>query len=103
MKIDERLGVVAYVRLLLQEIDGRVWLAITLGSLISLLDYVSGLNIIPLREASDFGKTVVLLLFTPLIIFLVITTLRQLPFSSSVIASFGRALFCIFVFLLLNF
>jgi len=101
--VDGRISVLAYTKLLIDEVDGKAWVLTIFAFLIALLDLLAETNVLPIRDREDFGKALVLLIFSPLITFLVVTMLRQLPFSSKSYAKWMRAIACIGVFLILNF
>lgn len=101
--IDERSHVTEYLRETTKTIDGLGWLVTCLLTLLFLLDVYFGTNIIPLRDASKPEKAMTLLMFSPILIFLILVWLRQFPFGRNVIASLIRAVLCIFVFLIINF
>jgi len=103
MRIDERMPVSAYVRAYSKGIDGKAWIIVSIASLVALIDVLAGTQLVPIREAGDFGKAVVLLIFTPLLSFLVTTMLRQLPLSSRTSFAWMRAIACVGTFLILNF
>lgn len=101
--IDERMPISAYMKHFVQELDGKAWMLVSIASLFTLLDVIAGTNLVPIREKADFGKAVVLLVFTPLLSFLVTTMLRQLPFSSRTFSAWMRAIACLGTLLILNF
>ncbi len=103
MRIDERMPVSAYIRSFVKELDGQVCVFISIASLLVLIDLLAGTQLVPIREKTDFGKSLVLLGFTPLLSFLVITMLRQLPLSSGRFSAWIRAMACLGTFLILNF
>lgn len=102
-RIDERASVTDYLKASLHTIDGLTWVFVCLASALCLLDVTAGLNVIPLRETKDFGKAVVLLLFTPLITFLMLVWLRQLPLGRNSVSSLIRSAMCFASFLAINF
>jgi hypothetical protein len=101
--IDERMPISAYMKAFVQEIDGKAWILVSIASLVALIDALAGTQLVPIRETADFGKAVVLLVFTPLLTFLVTTMLRQLPFSSRTFSAWMRAVACLGTLLILNF
>ncbi len=103
MRIDERMPVSAYIKAFINEIDGKAWVFVSIASLITLIDVLAGTKLLPIRETTDFGKALVLLAFTPLLSFLVVTMLRQLPLSSGIFSTWVRAMACLGTFLILNF
>lgn len=103
MRIDERMPVSVYIKAFVKEIDGKAWIFVSIASLIALIDVLAGTKLVPIRETIDFGKSLVLLVFTPLLAFLVVTMLRQLPLSSGIFSAWVRALACLGTFLILNF
>lgn len=80
-----------------------VWLMLSVCALIFAIDLTVGTSVVPLRDVARPGKAVTILLFTPLLIFVAIAMLRQLPFSESRFAASMRALVCVGFFLVLNF
>ena len=101
--IDERLPVGIYIRRILRTVDGRVWAALCLATVLCGLDLLAGTNLIPMRDAAKPTKATVLLAFTPLLVFLAMVSLRQLPFASTSLAAWIRAALCIAFFLIINF
>lgn len=101
--IDERLPVSVYLRKIVHTVDGLAWLAISVISVICLLDVILSLDILPTRYTQDQGKAIVLFLFSPLLIFLILVRFRQFQFSGSGFASWLRAGICVAVFFLINF
>ena len=103
MRIDERMPISAYMRAFIKELDGQAWALVSIASLLVLIDVLAGTHFVPIRERADFGKSLVQLAFTPLLSFLVITMLRQLPLSSGGLSAWMRALACLGTFLIINF
>ncbi len=103
MRIDERMPFSTYMKAYSKEIDGRAWLIVSIASLVALIDLLAGTQLVPIREVGDFGKAVVLLVFTPPLSFLVCTMLGQLPLSSRTSSAWMRAIACAGTFLILNF
>lgn len=101
--IDEKLEFATYVMRSLKTIDGAAWVAVCIATVACLADVFFAGNWLPLREALRPNKAVTLLLFSPVLVFLTLVTLRQLPFRLSLIMAWMRAVICIFIFLLLNF
>jgi hypothetical protein len=101
--IPERLPVSGYMKCFVRQIDGITWVLVSIASLLLLLDVMAGTEFVPIRERTDFGKAIVLLIFTPLISFLVVTFLRQFPFSSGIFSAWMRAAACLGTLLILNF
>jgi positive regulator of sigma E activity len=66
-------------------------------------DLFAGTNVIPLREAGRPAKAAVLLMFTPLLAFLAMVSLRQLPFAEVRLVVWVRAALCAALFLIINF
>lgn len=102
-RIDERLGVGAYLSATMKTVDGMAWIMTCLASALCLIDISLGTNLIPLRDMAKPSKALTLLLFSPLLIFLILVWLRQLPFGSYRTAIWIRAICCVAVFLLINF
>ena len=103
MRIDERLSVRDYLTQTLRTLDGVAWLLVCVGSAICLLDMFMGSNLIPLRDADRPAKAITLLLFSPLLAFLILVWSRQLPFGSYRLSMWIRAGLCLMVFLIINF
>lgn len=101
--MDERMSISAYMKQFVRAIDGKAWLLVSAISLLTLVDVVAGTGAVPIREKSDFGKAVVLLAFTPLLSFLIVTMLRQLPFSQKKYSAWMRSVVCVGTLLFLNF
>ncbi|MGD7460575.1 hypothetical protein ACQCQI_10320, partial [Ralstonia pseudosolanacearum] len=64
---------------------------------------IFGYVLAPIRDIGDKPKAIVLLLSSPLLIFLILVRLRQLPFSDNKASPFIRAALCIAAFLTINF
>ena len=103
MTTDEQLPVFTYIRRSLHAIDGRTWAGLCFLTFLCAIDLIFDLKLIPLREVAKPGKAAVLLAFTPLLLFLILVVLRQLPFASNAIANWLRAAVCIAVFMIINF
>ncbi|MDO3624021.1 hypothetical protein Q3O98_23380 [Ralstonia pseudosolanacearum] len=101
-RIDENIGVTAYLKLTARTIDGQAWLATCIASLILAAGLSFDIALAPLRDIGDKPKAMVLLLFSPLVIFMILFRLRQ-TFSGSRMSAFIRAGLCIIAFLALNF
>ncbi len=102
-RIDENISVTTYLKLTARTIDGQAWLATCIASLILAIGLSFDAALGPLRDLGNKPKAMILLLSSPLIIFLILVWLRQLPFSSYKISTFMRAALCIMAFLALNF
>lgn len=102
-RIDERLGVGSYLKQTILTVDGLCWLAICGASILCLLDILLGFYLIPLRDIAKPSKAVTQLLFSPLLVFLILVWLRQLPLSGYRAATWIRVALCIFAFLIINF
>jgi hypothetical protein len=100
---DEQLPISVYLRKAISSIDGIAWLIVCVASLVCLIDILLSTGLIPIRDSKNPSKAIVLLLFSPLIVFLVMVRARQLPFSGNKAAIWFRAVVCIFVFLIINF
>jgi hypothetical protein len=103
MRIDERLSVGTYLKATTGTADGLAWIVVCITSVICFLDILLGIHIIPLREVANPSKAIVLLLFSPLLGFLILVWLRQLPFNNYQLATWIRAVLCIITFLIINF
>lgn len=101
--IDENLDVTTYFKESLRTVDGLAWLAVSIASVFCLMDIFFEINLIPLRDAAKPGKAIALLVVTPLLVFLFLVRLRQLPFGSYTFSSLLRACVCIYAFLAINF
>jgi len=102
-KIDEQLSVSVYLKKSCSTIDGLSWLLTCFFSAICLVDILLETNWFPLRDVQNPSKAIVLLLFSPLIVFLVLIISRQLPSSENDAGAWIRAAICIFIFLIINF
>lgn len=92
-----------YLKQMSKTIDGIAWYGVCLLTIVCFCDLWFGTNAIPLRESHDIGKALVLLAFSPLIVFLFLLQTRLLPFASNRLASWMRAGLCLAIFLVLNF
>lgn len=101
--IDERLPVTVYLRATIRTVDGIGWLLVCLVTLLCVLDIQFGTNIIPLRDANKPEKAMTLLVFSPLLTFLILVWLRQFPFGKNTVMTWLRAILCFFAFLIINF
>lgn len=99
---NEQLDIRTYLKKSMRTVDGLAWLATCVASIFCLLDILIGTSIIPLRDASRPSKAATLLLFSPLLIFLLLVWVRQFPLKSMIMPWIGAAL-CVFAFLLINF
>jgi hypothetical protein len=100
---DGRMHVSAYMKAFVQEVDGKAWVLVCIASLVVLIDLLIGTKFVPIREKTDFGKAVVLLIFTPLLSFLAATMFRLMSSSSKKYTAWARAALCLGMFLILNF
>lgn len=89
-----------FIRGLVLTIDG--W-AVILCSILSFVMFVFGLVSVPGIHLESSPKQLVILAFTPLIIFLSLIRLRQLPFSGGVGAGMFRAALIVIIFFVLIF
>jgi hypothetical protein len=89
MRISEKLHIKSYVSKTLFTLDGKAWILTCLGSVVCLVDLLLG--------------TVLLLLFSPLLVFLILVRSRQLPFSSHSAFVWLRSILCVVVFFVVNF
>jgi hypothetical protein len=102
--IDERLPVSEYFKKTIHTVDGIAWLITCVASLICLLDILLSTNFIPLRDIpSDTEGAVVLLLFSPILIFCFLVNFRQPIGPDSKLNMWFRATLCIVIFFLINF
>ena len=99
----ERLPISIYLRKTIFMADGLAWIGICIAALICGLDIFFGTKIFPIRDITDPEGTIVLLLFSPILIFIILILLRQLPFSNHRISLWMRVIFCVFSFLVINF
>lgn len=100
---DETLPISAYFRRMVTTPDGIAWIAVCVLSVAFLLDLLLNLEFIRLRDVADPGKAMFLLIVSPVLTFLILIRLRQLPFSSVWFASWVRGILCLAAFLLINF
>lgn len=89
-----------FIRGLILTIDG--W-AVILCSILSFVMFVFGLVSVPGIHLESSPKQFVVLAFTPLVIFLSLIRLRQLPFSERKGAGIFRAILIAIIFFVLNF
>src|SRR3954464_5263802 len=71
-RIDENWAIGEYVKASTTTVDGVAWIIVCVASLICLLDILLGINVIPLRDSAKPSKAVTLLLFAPLISFVLL-------------------------------
>lgn len=103
MRISEKLHIKSYVSETLFTLDGKAWILTCLGSVVCLVDLLLGTNLIPIRDVEKPEKAVLLLLFSPLLVFLILVRSRQLPFSSHSAFVWLRSILCVVVFFVVNF
>ena len=103
MQNDEHLPLHVYFKNLVRTPDGIAWIVTCIGAAVALADLLIGTNFVPLRDGASKSKAVVLLMFSPLLVFLFLIVLRQLPFARYAIAAWIRAAICIACFLAINF
>jgi len=103
MAADGRMPVSKYMKVLARDIDGMSCIFVLFASLVMLFDVLADMKIIPIRETADFGKAVVLIIFTPILSFLLIVVLRQLPLSAMTLSMWMRTVLCLGTLLVLNF
>lgn len=101
--MDEKLDVTNYVQKLARTVDGIAWLATCALSLLAAIDMSLGLGLVPLRERADAPKAAVLIVASPILTFLVLVVLRQLPLSRGQFAAAMRAAVVLAFYLLINF
>jgi len=101
--LEEEMLVSKYMKTLVRNIDGMAWILVAIASVVMLVDVFAGMKIIPIRDTEDFAKTIVLIIFTPILSFLLIVVLRQLPLSSLALFEWARAVVCLGTLLILNF
>lgn len=89
-----------FIRGLVLTIDG--W-AVILCSILSFVMFVSGLISVLGLHMESSPKQLVILAFTPLIVFLSLIRLRQLPFAERIGAGIFRAVLIVIIFFVLNF
>ncbi|AXW39696.1 hypothetical protein CJO96_15810 [Ralstonia solanacearum] len=102
-KISEHISVTAYIKATTRTIDGLAWISVCITSLVLAIGLIFGYVLAPIRDIGDKPKAIVLLLSSPLLIFLILVRLRQLPFSDNKASPFIRAALCIAAFLTINF
>lgn len=101
--IDENLDVTTYFKESLRTIDGLAYMAVSIASMLCLLDVYFGTNLIPLRDADKPGKAIALLLSTPILVFTILINARLFPWAKYRISFILRAILCIAAFLVINF
>ena len=101
--MDERLPVKEYFRRLPGSPDGVAWLLILVAAIVGVIDAATGTGLLPLREIPNTAKTVTLLAFSPVLTFLLLVVMRQMPCSSSRTWVWLRTATLIVFFLLTNF
>lgn len=101
-RLDEYSKVSTYFYQTVSTIDGMAWLAGCAAALVSLIDIFFGFHIVPLRDIENTEKSIALLSFSPLLIFLFLVCLRQLPFNQSRFSTWFRAALCLFAFVKIN-
>jgi hypothetical protein len=101
--IEEKLPLLTHIKKTTKTMDGWALILICMASFLCILDIIFNTGFIPLRDSDEPSKALLLLLFSPFLIFLILVRLRQFPFSEYYFASFIRAILCIFAFLLINF
>ncbi len=84
-------------------VDGIAWLVTCATSILGLADIYFSLNAMPLRHSENPGKAVVLLIFSPLIIFGFLVRFRQSMNAEKKARIWFRAALCIVTYALINF
>ncbi|MDM7857707.1 hypothetical protein [Thiopseudomonas acetoxidans] len=101
--MNKNISLIRYLTEIMRQVDGKVLLLIMVFSVFMLVDIVLGVGLIPMRWREDFGKALVLILFSPLLCFLIITVMRLFPFASKPCSAWFRAGACIYFFITINF
>jgi hypothetical protein len=101
--MNKNISLMQYLIEIIRWVDGKVFLLIISFSVLMLIDVALGVGLIPIRWREDFGKAVVLILFSPLLCFLIITVMRLFPFASKPYSAWFRAGACIYFFIIVNF
>lgn len=102
-RLDEYSKVSTYFYQTASTVDGMAWLIGCAAALVSLIDIFLGFHIVPLRDVENTEKSIALLSFSPLLIFLFLVCLRQIPLNQYGFSAWLRAAFCLFAFVKINF
>ncbi|MHA6908104.1 hypothetical protein ACQUJS_06670 [Ralstonia pseudosolanacearum] len=102
-KISEDMEVTEYIKATARTIDGLAWLATCIASLILATGLIFDQVLAPIRDIENKPKAMILLVSSPLLVFLILVRLRQAPFAESTASPFIRAILCITAFLMINF
>ena len=78
MRIDEHLHARKYLSLFVSRPDGKMWVLTSVLAMLCGLSLLVGVQFIPLRYSSNVAKALVLLIFSPIILFGVLVWLRQM-------------------------
>lgn len=103
MKNYEFMELLEFAKLFIRSIDGVVLLVICFISLLLCIDVFVGESYAPLRDANNPSKAIILLVFSPILSFLLMLRLRQLPFSDSFLVHSIRVVLPIALFIVINF
>lgn len=90
----------SYLTNVVRSVDGMAWIACSVFSLIAA--FLISFDLIP-WVVEKHTKKVIVFLFMPLILFLILTNLRLLPFAGKKYAVLFRSLFILVAFILFNF
>jgi len=101
--IDGNLDVTTYFKESLRTVDGLAWLAVSIASVLRLIDIFLGINLIPLRNAAKPDMEIILLFLTPVTVFAVLIQARLSSWAKYRASSVLRAILCIAAFLVINF
>ncbi|MHA6879470.1 hypothetical protein [Ralstonia pseudosolanacearum] len=102
-KISEDMEVTEYIKATARTIDGLAWIATCIASLILATGLIFDQVLAPIRDIENKPKAMILLVSSPLLVFLILVRLRQAPFSDSKASPFIRAILCITAFLIIIF
>ncbi|WP_157160228.1 hypothetical protein [Cupriavidus sp. BIS7] len=102
-RIDENIGVKEYFVASSKTLDGLVCFVLSSLSLLMAVGLLLGYEFLPLRVANGDGKKIVLLMSSPILLFLILVRLRQLPFSDGGFSVVIRAVLCAAFFWFINF
>ncbi|MDR3054816.1 MAG: hypothetical protein LBU53_05360 [Zoogloeaceae bacterium] len=98
-----KISLCEFMNTFVRQIDGKAWIVTLFFSLVIFIDLLIGTKFIPVRKHDDFNTAVTLLSFSPLLIFVVLVWLRQLPFTSSRYSGWFRVIVCFWMFFGINF
>jgi len=79
------------------------WILVCIASALGLIDLYFGWNLLPLAYASKFDKAAIMLIFSPLLVFLALVNLRGSSSNHYSKMAWIRAIIVVTVFVVLNF